>query len=124
MEDKKQQAIEKAYGEHFEKCNPTENGWSKIRPQYKKNGSWYDAFDLDVVDRMTHYEYRPKSLSEIGTNNNWISINSNEVVIPNEDVWVCNFNGNKQSFLHHALVPIKKSFTHYQPIQKPNKPIY
>ena len=62
--------------------------------------------------------------SEYENNNGWIKIESEEQRFPDEDLWICNFNGNKQPFIHDAYDVIPEKYTHYQPIEKPLKPIY
>ena len=57
-------------------------------------------------------------------NNGWIKIESEEQRFPDEDLWICNFNGNKQPFFHDAYDFIPEKYTHYQPIEKPQPPIY
>ena len=57
-------------------------------------------------------------------NNGWIKIESEEQRFPDEDLWICNFNGNKQPFIHYAYDFIPERYTHYQPIEKPQPPIY
>ena len=57
-------------------------------------------------------------------NNGWIKIESEEQRFPDEDSWICNFNGNKQPFIHYAYDVIPEKYTHYQPIEKPKPPIY
>ena len=57
-------------------------------------------------------------------NNGWIKIESEEQRFPDEDLWICNFNGNKQPFIHDAYYFIPEKYTHYQPIEKPQPPIY
>lgn len=57
-------------------------------------------------------------------NNGWIKIESEEQRFPDEDLWICNFNGNKQPFIHDAYDFIPEKYTHYQPIEKPQPPIY
>ena len=57
-------------------------------------------------------------------NNGWIKIESEEQRFPDEDLWICNFNGNKQPFIHDAYDFIPEKYTHYQPIEKLQPPIY
>lgn len=57
-------------------------------------------------------------------NNGWIKIESEEQRFPDEDLWICNFNGNKQPFIHDAYDFIPEKYTHYQPTEKPQPPIY
>ena len=57
-------------------------------------------------------------------NNGWIKIESEEERFPDEDLWICNSNGNKQPFIHNAYDVIPEKYTHYQPIEKPKPLIY
>ena len=66
----------------------------------------------------------PSSIKGIETNNGWIKIESEEQRFPDEDLWICNFNGNEQPFIHNAYDFIPEKYTHYQPIEKPELPIY
>ena len=136
----KEEVIQKGYGIFWDKLSEIQkrstlknNGWLSV---YSYN-SFSEELFLDIRD-VFHTDddffqskrelngnlisYRPKSLHGIEDNNGWIKIE--EGSIPQEDVWVCNINGNKIAFLHHALEPYFKSCTHYQEIKKPKPPLH
>lgn len=133
----KQEAIQKAYGEHWEilKNNVDYNGWAT----YANN----EVFEFGI-EPFGDYEinsvingaiiWRPKSLEGIENNNGWIKI-ENEADLPKEKI--------KVWFIHHGEIKIgtyhfginefrsgneiliqNKDVTHYQPIIKPKPPIY
>jgi len=153
-QEKKQKAIELAYGIYWEKVKDfvDENGWFD-------NGHQEDRFYFTFGNNKIDFEYkkdtslRPKSLSGIENNNNWTVVNSEED-LPN-DLDICHFipcgDFNKQfigwidsqqeecyfidnenyssdieSESYKVIVNawLKKQITHYQPITKPSKPIY
>lgn len=124
----KQEKIQEAYGEHWEtvKSYVDESGWCNW--DYKNNcsPSRFEISEFDTLDfKLGKYLiWRPKSLQDIENNNGWIKIESESDRIHDEDVWVINMNGNKQIFHQDALELINTSFTHYQPINKPLKPLY
>jgi len=126
----KQEVIKKAYGEHWEtvKDYVYENGWFEVK---KVVGSfWETKLELDVVESPRRV--RPKSLQGIENNNGWIKIES-EADLPKEEVdyWCINmgvlehltFYQGKFYDESHSYNPITY-ITHYQPIQKPLKPLY
>ena len=118
----KQEKIKEAWGE----C------WNKLPNEvqekaFKNNGfvSQYFEHLLNIDKReRKFFKTRPKSLQGIENNNGWIKIESEEQRFPDEDLWICNFNGNKQPFIHDAYEFIPERYTHYQPIEKPQPPIY
>ena len=129
----KQKVIKNAYGEYWEKVKDyvDENGFintysTKISPHSLKY-SWVDIevskkwIDDKIGDTIC---FRPKSLQGIENNNGWIKIESEEQRFPDEDLWICNFNGNKQPFIHDAYDFIPERYTHYQPIEKPKPPLF
>lgn len=124
--ENKQKAIEKAYGEHWEavKDYVDENGWMP-------SSSWnfnliYEqgkSFHNEKISDLDFY-IRPLSLQGIETNNGWIKIES-EADLPKEmgDYLVIMPDGDiRATFI--TSKPQKVGFTHYQPIIKPNPPIY
>lgn len=119
----KQEKIQEAYGEHWEENVREEDGFLKYGGKQldKENDFW------ECKEWLGYYFYRPKSLQGIENNNGWIKIES-EADLPKEygsDYWVV-FNGkilqinrnlNNTEFWKHNI-------THYQPINKPLKPLY
>ena len=133
----KEIAIEKAYGEYWEqvKYHVDEDGWchyfcdegfsSGINPE--------DAFDYDIKNQNDeYYDWRPKSLSGIETNNGWHRID--EVGLPkdygdfwlktNDDILPAYFTLHRSCFATVDEDLENSSITHYQPIQNPDSPIY
>ena len=126
MENKKQEAIRKAYGEYADialmLCD--ENGWIE---QF----DYFDYFPQDKEEKRIQgllYQ-RPKSLAGIENNNGWVAIESDED-LPKDSynyLVVCS-NGsvknlNDFEYYKKYIIP-ELSITHYQPIIKPLPPIY
>ena len=57
-------------------------------------------------------------------NNGWVKIENTDQRYPDQDVWVCSSHVNGNVFFHHAFGYIPRDFTHYQPIIKPETPIF
>ena len=130
MKNAKQKAIEVAYGEYWEKVKyfVDENGWFE-------NGHQEDRFIFTFGNSTIDFEYkqdtllRPKSLSGIETNNNWISINS-EDDLPNKSQDIYHVSKDKRVF--NTVVKygtLKKwwfenKISHYQKLEKKPKPIF
>lgn len=122
----KEEVIKQAYG--CESSLIDENGWATYAVDelgefgIEPSGYYETRNHVDGV-----YEWRPKSLKGLETNNGWIKIES-EQDLPNmhgSDYWVMlngkirmlNRNMNNDTFW-------KSNVTHYQPIIKPIKPLY
>jgi len=129
----KEEVIKEAWGKYFKRYKPDKNGWSKDRPQFMRDTLWFDAFKLETKEEKDVWYYRPKSLKGIENNNSWIRILS-EADLPSED---CNYWGGKMydNGKFHQLSSVftkneifsrfkNKSITHYQPITKPQPPIF
>jgi hypothetical protein len=91
----------------------------------------YDNYLHGGIDPKTNeIKWRPKSLSGIETNNGWISIESEKDLPSDGHYWTINKNGamNNSPRLTDELCNDTEywlsTFTHYQPIVKPSKPIY
>ena len=106
------------------------NGWDDVEDWLEDNNlnsdeSYYDmTYDECDNGDLIYVQIRPKSLQGIENNNGWIKIESEEQRFPDEDLWICNFNGNKQPFIHDAYDFIPERYTHYQPIEKPKPPLF
>lgn len=131
-QEKKQKAIEVAYGEYWEivKDFVDENGFVKF--------SDLDPNKLGLEERYesTHHElpeplWRLDGVDLIAKNNNWISIESEEDLPKGKNVvfvqWdektlivECIEEPSKKMFLEWK----EKGFTHFQYISFPLKPIY
>ena len=90
----------------------------KIKEMFDYGYNYYHECNTD-----SDYENIEKDSIET-FNNGWIKIESEEQRFTDEDLWICNFNGNKQPFIHYAYDFIPEKYTHYQPIEKPELPIF
>jgi hypothetical protein len=138
----KQKVIKNAYGEYWEKVKDyvDENGFintysTKISPHSLKY-SWVDIevskkwIDDKIGDTIC---FRPKSLQGIENNNGWIKIES-EADLPKEgmhhsillDSECINGYRNYDVIVFYEVNSKfrKKEISHYQPIEKPLKPLY
>lgn len=128
----KQEAIEKAYGEYyFEfKDNIDENGWTNSVSQGMLNYITCDSKDMHIISGSPENWYRPMSLRGIENNNGWIRIES-ESDLPKQNgrYWIM----SKSSIINQDVFDStdmilkslwKSNYTHYQPIIKPEPPIY
>lgn len=128
----KKEAIEEAYGEYWDKVKDFvgDNGWCYTR---KRIGFIDLAQNVELEsDKQTPYHFRPKSLQGIEDNNGWIKIESEED-LPKEKgtYWfIAKIRHNKIESAYvnpknyNSKVNALGSFSHYQPIVKPKKPIY
>lgn len=126
MKSSKQQAIELAYGEYWEEMKPfvNDNGW------FDKNSFYNNQFsfkyeDLDLLFSHKEDYMIPKSIENIETNNGWISILS-EKDLPSEtnNYWVLNKLGISMRGYDMEEHNHWEDITHYQPITKPEPPIF
>lgn len=130
----KEEKIREAYGEHFDKikCVLDANGWILMTISITREISIEFERQVRVHENNTYgfptMCVRPKSLQGIENNNGWIKIES-EDDLPKEEYelyFVTGSNTNVHQCIYH--IGIKeywlKTFTHYQPIQKPQPPIY
>lgn len=118
----KQEAIEKAYGQYYEavKDKITEFGFLPM-------DIWHEIIGYNGIDEIqmdSENRIRPFALKGIEDNNGWILLEGK----PNEieydgDVWIINKNGDIEINLNHEYLELGYA-THYQPINKPLKPIY
>jgi hypothetical protein len=130
-EERKQEVIKNAYGEFYEICEPDENGWSII---------WESVLFYELEEAKIEIEYlefnssniwRPKTLSGIETNNNWIRIEEDGSNLPDidskDEFWICIENVFFDWISNARQIHVKfdnRTITHYQQIIKPNLPIY
>jgi len=144
----KEEKIREAYGEHWKffngsakQCALNNNGWINPILEHAPN-------NLDL-ERGEKFIYRPKSLQGIENNNGWIKIES-EYDLPKESIdchyrlFVSETYSNAGEYILSGRFRVKSSLTnstnfftcddmirsyfprvtHYQPIQKPQPPIY
>jgi len=131
----KEEKIKEAYGNHiiFFKYFIDDDGWlDKLKIGIE---------NIMLIIQLTNeiqcesqindsHKIRPKSLSGIENNNGWIKINDfNDLPIGWTDCFIftisgevkqANLNNDRNSFIY----TIEKEITHYQPIEKPEPPIY
>jgi len=131
MENAKQKAIEVAYGTYYLEGNSIdENGWTDSVSPGMLNTIPCDYKSLEIEYKRTSHFYRPISLAGIETNNNWISIHS-EDDLPKKRC-NCWFIDKEKGFilgefLNNSKEEIKfilANATHYQIVSEPSKPIY
>lgn len=120
----KEESIKQAWGNNIPNGGIDENGWSK-------KSCTYGTFDVIKYDQQHYLEgayIRPKSLKGIENNNGWIKIES-EKDLPKEngECFVIDSTG-KIEIVHYRYLRncILEGwpYTHYQPINKPLKPLY
>ena len=134
----KQEAIKKAYGEHWERLNNFINedgvfiGDTDMISDELFNEWAFIGSSKDINSEKLISGSRPKSLKGIENNNSWIRIES-EADLPknDDDYWVMtNIKDDKVQQLSNLIVikclNLEKNIkvTHYQPIEKPKPPIY
>ncbi|MGH1520581.1 hypothetical protein [Chryseobacterium sp. JK1] len=123
----KEQKIQEAWGEYYKqiKNELDKHGrysYSDQNTSERKRKMWqFENIECHQINDMELII--PSSIKGIETNNGWIKIKS-EYDAPDEDVWVCNINGNRSAFIHDAGELFGPNSTHYQPVQKPKPPIY
>lgn len=129
----KQEAIKKAYGEYYDICKPDENGWCNI-------WSNDEISDIDTINWQTESDYynliRPIELKGIESNNSWISVNDR---LPDKEGMYFIYTDKNESsvdycckksnqwnnkILYSMIFMTNDTVTHWQPIQVPPKPIY
>ena len=124
----KQDAIKKAYGERWEsvKDSVDNDGWVDVMAlEYDDAVEFFDAKKyVEPENNFSSLLMRPKSLKGIENNNGWIKLNGT----PNEinfdgDVFIINKHGDISINANGEYLELGYA-THYQPIIKPQPPIY
>ena len=130
----KQEAMRKAYGDRYEDLKHSiNNDGVYIGDTNEISDSEFKEWDFiasakPMKEGKLISGSRPKSLQGIENNRGWIRIDSEEDLPSEQGVyWVYTVDDNKQlrdsaDFLRNGK--LNKYFTHYQPIVKPEKPIY
>jgi len=123
----KQEKIKEAYGEHWEQVKEfvDENGW--IYLESLSNIIYSEPVEFD--DKGNYW--RPKTLQGIETNLGWIKIES-EADLPELETFAWVIDSRRNDDFKQILIPRRESrtkywttyATHYQPIIKPQSPIY
>jgi hypothetical protein len=124
MENKKQQAIRKAYGCSYEvvKSFIDEDGWYK----------WTEECPVNLVISGFDYNkntdaHRPKDLQGIENNNGWISIDfGSDIPTDSYNYWIMQSDGIITTLKEHEgnMKYWDIQATHYKPIIKPLPPVY
>ncbi len=133
----KQEAIQKAYGGFYKQCNPDNNGWCLAHIDEYYN---YERFKEEkLIDIKANKDgdliFRLKSLSGIENNNGWIKIESEEDLknISDDLDYHCGLMDKQGKFSQHKKLKSANFIRHesrlgyvnrYQPIQKPQPPIF
>jgi len=119
----KEEKIKEAYGQYWEERKEyvDENGWDTQLKFYEIDR---EKFDTQTKGRGI-YITRPKYLQGIENNNGWIRIES-EDDLPKEtnNYWVVNELGISMRGYDMQDHNHWEDITHYQPIEKPEPPIY
>ncbi|WP_392471397.1 hypothetical protein ACF3OC_08400 [Sphingobacterium cellulitidis] len=119
----KQEAIRKAYGEYWEQVKDELHQGMYICLIDERSSiiSWNGI--LMTVHDFNNHLYMPKSLQGIENNNGWIRIESEEQhdEIENDYYWWYNDDNGDWEIGDKSFYG---KYTHYQPIVKPEKPIY
>lgn len=138
----REEKIQEAYGEYWEtvKNYVDESGHctmydksTKVSPNFLELGMSREYVESKIesgLDNDSNLIWRPKSLQEIDNNNGWIKIES-EADLPKEDLQCWLIDEEFGTDIGYFSFSTKKWFvdceqfpTHYQPIIKPNKPLY
>jgi len=136
----KEQAIKKAYGDKYDilKDQMDENGWVEHCPGEEGHPRFRDLFgdkyELECIEGLPDY-WRPASLRGLETNNGWISV---EDRLPEESGVLHQWVSLKDGSIHFAKwqilldnweipgigIPSSGSVTHWQPVVRPEAPLY
>lgn len=133
----KQEKIQEAYGEYWELFSVEEqenilknNGWV-MKFNHPLHWEMCKFFEIETSDYGVGTSWRPKSLQGIENNNGWIKIES-ENDLPKETIdvfWMDKTQGiicGKYYAIndYDNIKFLIENATHYQPITKPQSPIY
>lgn len=147
----KQQAIKKAYGDKYDtlKDQIDENGWVEHYPGKEGHPNWRDLlkdeYELQCIEGLPDY-WRPASLNGLEDNRGWVSVKDRlpENVDPDRERWIdieywihtkhggiftANWDPDKKNGEHEWFVSDWNSIpvdevTHWQPVVRPEPPIY
>ena len=134
----KLEKIAEEYGEHWEavKNEMTENYFVPYRLVKNSKAITFDFKELHIVYGSPEIYVRPQSLAGIENNNGWIKIESeddlpkltiNYHVLKNGTLTEVLYAGKNRWFVNGRNYPLTTEIaeiTHYQPIIKPQPPIY
>ena len=136
----KQEKIQEAYGNGSTwdrlKTNTDTDGWCR-NEAFAPNTDLLDLLDLDNIERFVKSDiqgnlmFRPKSLQGIEENNGWIKIESESdlPIMKTECYFIFNSTIQKGDFSGKVFTDKYgfygyKTVSHYQPINKPENPLY
>lgn len=106
------------------------NGWIRVKAGQYQN----EVFNRLKMSERNH-AIQPKSLNGIDKNNGWVRV-WNELDLPTEKTacfflvellertYTGYYNPENKSFVSCGFTYIHDAVTHYQPITKPNTPLY
>ena len=133
----KQEKIQEAYGKFYDEMNLwiDENGW------FNKNAFYQEEFKFKYQDLDMFFSHLgdfmiPESIIGITNNNGWIKIESEEDLPKNNGSYFTKTNYCKETIERDYPIFTKsmsiederkwwlENITHYQPIVKPNEPLY
>lgn len=132
METKKKEAIRKAYGEYWEtyKDIVDDNGWFANRFTGNDIPNKQLDFRTENNDKQHPFRFRIKGLQGIENNNGWQMVEDGfppensglYFVYDGKDIGIARMS----TILFRCLLAneVYSDVTHYQPIAKPNPPIY
>lgn len=121
----KEEKIKEAWGEYYT-GKVDENGWLLINSEINSSDELFDRLEINSES----YLMRPKSLKSIENNKGWIKIESEKDLPKDEEMYWASNDNYVYSYCYsksELIEDYKKDnafFTHYQPIIKPEPPIY
>lgn len=123
----KQEVIQEAYGEYWPEIEKdiVQECYICLINEHSTLVSWNDI--LMISHKTDNHLYMPAQLKGIETNNGWTRIESEEDLPKEEQVYLFNESTHDMwiGFLYNPYGYFaQKSATHYQPIIKPEDPIY
>lgn len=130
----KQEVIQEAWGENWDLLFDSErehalqnNGWIPNTGLKLLNKITFDFKEMHMIFGSPEQWLRPKALDGIENNRGWTRIESEEDLPKEEQVYLFNESTHDMwiGFLYNPYGYFaQKSATHYQPIIKPESPIY
>ena len=129
----KQEKIQEAYGDYFEKMKPwiNENGW------FDKNAFYIQRFFFKCQDLDMFFCHRgefmiPVTIKNIEENNGWVKLNSEEDLPKTDktiDLWFLTKTGHItiniwNSKFKHRTYGYLKVYSHFQIVIQPELPVY
>lgn len=135
----KEQAIKQAYGDKYDtlKDQIDENGWVEHCPGEEGHPNWRDLvkyeYELECIEGFPD-QWRPKSLRGLETNQGWISVREG---VPHDQqhcwFWIKEqgaiigfWDEEGEAFFVTGVIMVPDAYgiTHWQPVTKPEAPLY